>query len=72
MNEMNETPKTKIPASDENSAGVVTATANRPLNQALPLGSTDQAQAEMASSYNPAGDDEPDDQTTTTLNYSSR
>jgi hypothetical protein len=69
--DMNDMAETKIPASDEKPAGVVTATAKRSLNQAFPLGSTDQAHAKMARSPNSAGDDKPDDQTTTTPNHSS-
>jgi hypothetical protein len=56
--------------SSEEPAGVATSTANRPLNQALDLESVDQSQSRMASSRIPAGDDKPDDQTTTIPNDS--
>jgi hypothetical protein len=56
--------------SSEEPAGVATSTANRPLNQALDLESVDQSQSRTASSRIPAGDDKPDDQTTTIPNDS--
>jgi hypothetical protein len=56
--------------SSEEPAGVATSTANRPLNQALNLESVDQSQSRMASSRIPAGDDKPDEQTTTIPNDS--
>jgi hypothetical protein len=56
--------------SSEEPAGVATSTANRPLNQALNLESVGQSQSRMASSRIPAGDDKPDEQTTTIPNDS--